>query len=62
MFRKFAGTMAGHYLGSDFLLDKLAGPVARGAFVISKKVFDTVIIQRGHVRSLWEWRDSLAAA
>src|SRR3982074_1333549 len=48
MFRKFGRAMATHDLGHDFLLHKTPGPIACCTLVTSKKLFDRVVIQRGH--------------
>src|SRR6266536_5020068 len=49
MFRELARTVKRDNLTHDFLLDKTPGRIARCAFFLREKLFDTVIIQRGHV-------------
>src|SRR2546430_7617187 len=49
MFRELACTVKRDNLTHDFLLDKTPGPIARGAFFVREKLFNAVIIQRGHV-------------
>src|SRR6266480_1973515 len=49
MFRELACTVKRDNLTHDFLLDKTPGPIARCAFFLREKLFDAVIIQRGHV-------------
>jgi len=49
MVRKFAGTMARHDLGRDFLLHKLRRPVAYRSLLICQKFFDFVVIERVHI-------------
>src|SRR5436190_6860056 len=49
MFRELARTVKRDNLTHDFLLDKTPGPIARGAFFVREKLFNAVIIQRGHV-------------
>src|SRR5438094_3157431 len=47
MFGKFARAMAGHDLLHDLLLHKPPCPIARGALLIRKQLFNGVVIQRG---------------
>src|SRR2546423_8625586 len=49
MFRELACTVKRDNLTHDFLLNKTPGPIARCAFFLREKLFDAVIIQRGHV-------------
>src|SRR5207245_5739974 len=49
MLQELACTVKRDNLTHDFLLDKTPGPIARCALFLRKKLFDTVIIQRGHV-------------
>jgi len=49
MFRELARTVKRDNLTHDFLLDKTPGPIARYAFFFREKLFNTVIIHRGHV-------------
>jgi hypothetical protein len=48
MFRELACTVERNNLTHDFLLDKTPGPIARCAFFLGEKLFNAVIIQRGH--------------
>src|SRR5438093_6519507 len=49
MFRELARTVERNNFTQDFLLDKTPGPIARCAFFFREKLFDAVIVQRGHV-------------
>ena len=40
--------MAGNDLGQHFLLHKSPRPVARRALIVGKKIFNPIVIQRGH--------------
>src|SRR2546423_11979240 len=49
MLRKLGGTMTGHDFLHHLLLHKSPRPIARHALLIRKKLFNGVVIQRGHV-------------
>src|SRR5437667_8964878 len=51
MFRKFPRAMARNDLRQDFLLHKTPCAITGGPFLVRKKLFDVVVIQRGHVVS-----------
>src|SRR2546426_3606611 len=47
--------MAGHDFGHDFLLHKTPRQIACRALIIREKVFNGVVIQRGHAVRLHEY-------
>jgi hypothetical protein len=49
-------------LAQDFLLHKMPRPITSCAFVVREKIFDAVVIQRGHVVRVPVMRASLPVA
>jgi len=62
MFRKLARAMERNDLAQDFLLHKMPRPITSCAFVVREKIFDAVVIQRGHVVRVPVMRASLPVA